>query len=326
MKKVVFCLAAALLAAPVYADDLLDEVLRRDVRSPKPEAPVSASGSSVGGMPLQEQWTPEKGLNDSFQDGRPYMDDAMEAGRKYRLKMESEKGEKTTYNEDDGRSAAGMEKSARLSLRGGGGSEGAIVVAGELTVPLWKSAFDVSFRGFYDRVDYIMKGTYQNTYYTHYYTYTYSFRYGWRTHSHTRRHTETVHYKDDALVENYGGEIIALWRPFRGRIFSPYAGVGGRYEIGRFDDKHSYDGLYDYGYDDEFGLAWRVGGTLNLGRFWLNGEYDGGMNCNELAGTVGWRCGRHIALHALVEWFQGSGNDGKNHDGTAFGGGVTWVF
>lgn len=230
--------------------------------------------------------------------------------------MTDEKEEETTD-----RSAGGMERSVRLSLGGGGGGDSAMAFSGEFTIPLWKSIFDLSLKGGYTRVEYTTEKSYQETYYTHYTTYSYRTVWtGWSSYSysvphyHTERHTRTIYYTTTDKTENFGGEAVVLLRPFRGRWLSPYAGGGVRYEKTEVDDAK------------EVSACGRVGARLNLGRWWLGGEFDGGKESTELIGTLGWRCWKHVALQAGVIRFEAKGTDGERHDGIVGGGGLTWVF
>lgn len=217
--------------------------------------------------------------------------------------------------EEDGsrdRSAAAMERASRLSVRGNCGADGGKVVAfsGEFTMPLWTSAFDLAVRGFGMRTHHDVQKSYTETYYTTHSHYTFSL--GWHTHRY--RHTRQVYYTGKKKANYYGAETLVLWRPWRGNWFSPYVGVGGRYEDSEWED------------DKGGSFAFRAGTTLNLGRWWLGGEFALGDASNEVTGTLGWRWGDHIALHVGVNRFEAKGEDGERHDDVSGGGGLTWVF
>ncbi len=309
------------------SDDLLDEVLNSETpavptkrsvpsKTSTKMAPSKAAalgkGSDKTAKPTQRPITREEWIRHQGQAGERLTDRAEAALSPQELERigQATAGEK----EDEGRdrSAAAMERAARLSLKGNWGDDSDKVVAlsGEFTMPLWKSAFDLAVRGFGILTHYDEEKSYTETYYTTRYHYTFSL--GWHTHSY--RHTRRVYYTKDEEVANIGVEALVLWRPWRGYWFSPYVGVGGRYEDSEWED------------DKGGSLAFRAGTTLNLGRWWLGGEFAGGESSNEVIGTLGWRWGEHVALHAGVNRFEAKGEDGERHDGVAGGGGLTWVF
>ena len=233
----------------------------------------------------------------------------------------SEAGTGRAENRDDDLSAAAMEFRPRLSVQGGGGADRAISFDARLTQPLWSSPFDLSFRGYYQTVEYTVhksrKERYSTTeyYYTHHTRYRYRngrrYRYSYTTPvAYTKWHTRTVYYDDTETMESYGGALSLVLRPFRGKIFSPYASVGGRFDGGVPDDDHA------------FLFAWSAGGTLNLGNFWLDGKCNIGKSTKGVNGTIGYRVNRYLALNACVDWFDSDDSD----SGLTGGGGATFVF
>ena len=208
---------------------------------------------------------------------------------------------------DGGVKVADMEYSSRLTLSGGGGEDGAVVLAAEWTKPLGQAPFDLSLRGLYFSGEYSVEKSYKETYYT--YSHWYSYWSGWHTTSH--KHTRTVHYTEEEEFSNAAGEALLLWRPFRGKMVSPFVGAGGRIEK---SETYQSD-------ETVFSVSGRAGLALNLGRFALNGEIRGGKDSFELIGSATFRWGRYLALNVLADRFESHDNDK-----VAFGGGVTLVF
>ncbi len=318
-------------------DDLLDAVLGPEMPTVPPEkAPARKVPEKP--VPVKRTPAPDK-MTDAIakpapkptaREERVEQDVRISEARAERSEAAWNAGEATTgfsgkgkegENEEEDRSAAAMEKSKQLSVRGGGGGDGAVACSGEFTMPLGKSMFDLSLRGGYAQVDYTVERSFQDTYYTHYTTYSYyTSQVGWHSYSysvphyHTVKHTRTIYYTETESTGNCWGEAVALWRPFRGQRFSPYAGAGVRYEKSEEED------------GGRASLCGRVGARLNLGRWWLEGEFDGGEESTELTGTLGWRFWKHVALRAGVVRFEAKGADGERHDGIAGGGGLAWVF
>lgn len=308
------------------SDDLLDEVLNSETPSVPAKRPVpsktstkttpgKAAASGKGGdktaNPTRQPITREEWMRQHGQTGERQGERAETTSSPREL---TRIAQETDGEQEDGsrdRSAAAMERAVRLSLRGGGGGGNAVAGSGEVTVPLGKSMFDLAVRGFGMGREYEVEKSYTETYYTTRYHYTFSL--GW--HSHRYRHTQRIYYTAEEKVQTGGVEALVLWRPLRGYWFSPYVGVGGRYE-----DSDAWE-------DDSGGsVAFRAGTTLNLGRWWLGGEFAMGDASNEVTGTLGWRWGDHIALHAGVNRFEAKGEDGERRDGVTGGGGLTWVF
>lgn len=205
-----------------------------------------------------------------------------------------------------------------LSARGGVGSDDAIAASAELTKRIGDTPFDLSLRGFFTKLTEtrIGTGSYQETY-TTYYTYTYRVsRRRTRTRTVPQYHTRTVHYQYEYDVDeqHVGGDLQCIWRPFRSAHFSPYVGVGGRYENVEGPDEE----------DDGLSLSGRVGVVLSVPgfeRLTLKGEFLAGADSKELVGEVGLRLWSHFVLNGFVESF-----DIDLGRATAFGGGLTFPF
>ncbi len=198
-----------------------------------------------------------------------------------------------------------------LSARGGVGSGESIAVHGELVKRLGDFPFDLALRGAFLAQTETRTSSYRETYYT----YSYSWLRGWTSHEHSRK----IYYDYDVDERNILGDLHLLWRPLRESHFSPYAGVGGRYEYRQFDGD---DGENDN--KGEFSLSGRVGLILyvpHFERLALKGEFIGASKSTELVGEVSLRLGNHFVLAAFVDNF-----DIDLGRATAFGGGLTLLF
>ena len=316
MKKWTIWMAAVLAGTAAVGDDLLDEVLRWDKPAARPKAEMRQETPAE--LPTWEDPAAETESEPQGTESREEeLRQRLEAAERRAAIAEEALSRPTAIRdsdleeEDDG-SAAGMEWKTRLALRGGGGGDGAVALSGELSLPLGKSPFDLALRGFYTSVEYSVEKSAKETYYTHYRVTRHRFR-TTTTYYRSRKHTRTVYYTDEESTENYGGEALVVWRPFRGKTFSPYFAVGGRFEGAESED------------DEGGSLGGRGGLTLNLGPCWLGVEYGGGKAGNEAVGMLGWRCSRHVALNAFVNRFEGKA-DGEGRNGVALGGGLTLVF
>ena len=215
---------------------------------------------------------------------------------------------KPTRVQDDLGDESPLSPSWTLSFRGGGGPENkALAASVEFVKCIDDTPFDVALRGsFFSRSE-TRTGSYKETYYT----YDYSWYWGWTSREHTRTH----YYDYDVEERHWIGDLECIWRPLRGHPFSPYAGVGARYEHIDHSDK-----------DDDGGLspAGRVGVVLtvpNFDRLSLKGEFFAGKDSNEVVGEVAIRLASHFVLAAFVDSF-----DTDLGRGTAFGGGFSLPF
>ena len=182
-----------------------------------------------------------------------------------------------------------------LYLRAGGAAD-TIAASCEFSSPIPDSQFDWNLRFFYLRVESAEPQSYQSTYYT----------YGrYRVYKHTR----TYYYTEDVEQYNAGGEATGLWRPFRGKTFSPFAGAGLRYE--RFDGDNDSGGGAS--------VALRLGFLIDFKRFFITGEYLYGEDSNELVGDFAFRLTSGTKLHAFVEKFELDLDDGL-----AYGAGLSF--
>ena len=202
---------------------------------------------------------------------------------------------------DDSETSALADESAvdlarTLYLRAGGGDD-ALAASCELNSPISDSQFDWNLRLFYLRVESTERRSYTSTYYT----------YGrYRAY----RHTYTYYYTDDVEQYNVGGEATGLWRPFRGKPFSPFVGAGLRYE--RFDSDNDSGG--------DASVALRLGFLIDLKRFFITGEYIYGEDSNELIGDFSFRLTSRTELHVFVEKIEIDLDDS-----VAFGAGMSFA-
>ena len=273
-----------LLACALSAkgEDLLDAVLNT---SPAPAETNTASAAKTG--PLVPAAKGEN-LVDAVPDGsvtltKPAQASVASAGRDEKRHI----GNPTTFY-----------------VRGGGGD--AIGVSVDWTRPLGNSPFDLNIRAFFLQVE---KDYRYQSYYT---TSWYSWWSGW----HENRH---YYWVDDTEYQaDYGGEALCIWRPFRGRRLSPYAGVGLRAEklswkYGGFES--------DYEDDSKASASGRFGLQLDLKRIYIVGEYIMGSESSELIGDISFYISGRCKLHAFVE-----NVDLDLGSGTAFGGGLSFDF
>jgi hypothetical protein len=201
--------------------------------------------------------------------------------------------------------------SCLLSFRGGVGSEHSISGHGELVKRLGDTPFDLALRGSVLAQTETRTSYYEETYYT----YTYSWRRGTVSHKHRRK----IYYDYDVDERNILGDLHLIWRPLRESHFSPYAGVGGRYEYLYFDGDQG-----DHDNEGAFSLSGRIGLVLFVPyfeRLALKGEFIGGSDSTELLGETSLRLGSNFLLAAFVD----------NYDidfgrATAFGGGFSLLF
>ena len=198
-----------------------------------------------------------------------------------------------------------------LSFRGGVGSGDSLAVHGELVKRLGDSPFDLAIRG-----SVLQQTETRTSYYREsYYTYSYSRRWGWTSHEHTRK----IYYDYDVDERNGIGDLHLIWRPLRDSRFSPYAGVGGRYEYLHFEGDNDTNAN-----EGGFSLSGRVGLILHVPHFErlaLKGEFIGGSDSTELLGEASLRLGNHFVLAAFVDSF-----DIDFGRATAFGGGFSLLF
>lgn len=310
MKKRLIAFALALVGTVALGDELLDAVLLWD----KPVGGwTKTEGTRKKSTGQPESWrraSDEEEKAWQLLNGEQQQEEEIETTLREDAEVEETDKPEANNDEDDSddRRAAGMERSSRITIIGGGGSDDALAVSGEWTMPLGHTTFDLSLKGFYLGGEYKVRKSYRETYYT--YTHWYSFWSGWHTVSH--RHTRTVWYSTMEDFSNYGGEALLIWRPFRGRMLSPFAGVGARIE--RMEQWEKDD-------EEDVSVAGCAGLSLNIGRFMLNGEVRGGQSSWELMGRTALRVGRHIALNVFATHFEAD-----KHEGEAFGGGLTWVF
>lgn len=125
----------------------------------------------------------------------------------------------------------------------------------------------------------------------------------------------TESYAHHVEEEHFGGTGELLWRPFRESHFSPFAGIGGRYEHTKIDREKR---------EGRASLSGRVGAVLTVPgfeRLALKGEFLVGADSNELVGEVGLRLWSHFGVTGFVESF-----DFDIGRGTACGGGCTLLF
>ncbi len=292
MKTWLFFAVSVGMAWGALADDLLDEVLYWDRPPSKPRTEQETSVEVPAAR--RERGAREREENRREELQRRRLEDAERRAADAEAVLAS--GEEravpeVAMEEEVVRDAAGMESRTRLSGRLGGGGSSAIAADAELTIPLGNSPLDLSLKCFSRTAGYTMEGSYQE------------------------RH-RTVYCWVDGCIENTAGEAVLLWRPFRGELFSPYVGAGARYEQAEVETSSE-------------SVAGRVGLTLNLGAFWLNGEYSGASASNEASGTLGWRCRRHFALKGFAEWFDGKGyglDAPVRKDSFVYGVGLMWVF
>ena len=336
MKPKLHILAATLLlaAAPALADDLLDAVLwdgpsafpAESTQTPEPVPAFEPApqpfpepfGAGPAPQPAPEASAPVPGetqIRREIEEMRAQAD---------RLEAElQQSGNSRTPAPGPGAKAdsAYPTPSFVLSARGGAGAENERAFAGELGFRLGKLPFDIAFRGFYLEMQENRTDSYEETYYT--YTTSYTRRHGWNTYEH--RHSRTVYYDYKVTEFRLGAEATVVWRPFRGKPFSPYAGAGGR--IARFElteDDNFRGDESEFGPETEFSPVGRIGLDLyvpHLEFLTLKGEFIAAKECNEIVGEVGLRLGRHFALNAFAESF-----DMELGRGTAFGGGMTLLF
>ncbi len=180
-----------------------------------------------------------------------------------------------------------------FSARGGAGRAGVAYLGSvELAMSIGDTPFDVSVRGFLLGLE----GSHTETYYA-----------SWLG------RTESFTDHDDE--KHFGGAAELIWRPFRESHFSPFAGIGGRYEHTKIDrDKR----------EGRASLSGRVGAVLSVPgfeRLSLKGEFLAGADSNELVGEVGLRLWSHFVLNGFVESF-----DIDLGRATAYGGGMTLLF
>lgn len=306
-------LAAALLlaASPALADDLLDAVLwdgppvSRTVPAPTPppppvpDAPSVPSVTSVPATPSTLQPVPAPSASD------PVSGDLQQ---RREIQEMRDRADRLDAALDTPATSPIPVPSWTLSFRGGGGPENkALAASVEFIKRIKDSPFDVALRGsFFSRSE-SRTGSYKETYYT----YDYSWYWGWTSREHTRTH----YYDYDVEERHWIGDLECIWRPLRGHPFSPYAGVGARYEHIDHSDK-----------DDDGGLspAGRVGVVLTVpgfDRLSLKGEFLVGKDSNEAIGEVAIRLAPHFALAAFVDSF-----DTDLGRGMAFGGGFSLPF
>jgi hypothetical protein len=203
-----------------------------------------------------------------------------------------------------------------LSGRAGAGTENeARKFSGEMNVRLGHSLFDLSLRGSVLLQTETRTGSYKEPYYT--YTY-YHTRRGTRTVSH--RHTRTVYYEYDVDQTHWSGEFQLIMRPLRGKLFSPYTGIGGKVE--RLTGLEGADDGDDH--VENFSFVGRVGVVLTepfFERISLKGEFLGSAESYEGFGELSIPLSDHFVLTAYVEGFYSDLGTSA-----AFGGGCALVF
>ncbi len=279
---------AASLAATAGADNLLDSVLDSPSDAPKAQAVETAK-------------TENPPAGQDADDVRKLREEVAALRQKLGSQTPpSTANEKVRPIEE--KPIEHIANPATLYLRGGYGASMTSVCSADWTMPISGSNFDLSIRGFLLATD------------RHLVTYEYKTR---RTY-----YDRLIDYADQ---DNGGGEALCIWRPLRGKLFSPYVAGGLRYESVKVVNR--YWG-YRAGYRGEFeekkggaSLAGRVGVLLDLKRVFLVGEYIVGSDSSELIGDVSFYLTRRMKLHAFAEYI-----DLDLASGTAFGGGLSFDF
>lgn len=175
-----------------------------------------------------------------------------------------------------------------LYVRGGCGKD-AFCGSIDLIGPLGHSDFDLRVRGFFLRTQKEMV------------------RHWW----------DGRQWPEDVDQDNLGGETFCIWRPLRGRTFSPFVGAGLRVESidGTGDE---WAGIKDGSNASPCGCA---GITVVFGRVSLLGEVIGGSDSQEVIGDLSFYITQRLRLHAFAE-----GIILDLADSTALGAGLSYDF
>jgi hypothetical protein len=259
------------MAMGAMADELLDEVLRWD----QPAAWMKGERRATPpGVPARAK--PEVASPDSREERLIRRLEAAErraAEAEARLSPKgseiAEVAEQSAAEKAEDSHVEWMDRAVKLALRGGG-EVGALAFSGEFTIPLGKSAFDLSLRGFY------------------------------------LRHDLGENRDGDSMLErNAGGDAWLIWHPIRMTGMDLFAGVGGRFErMSHSSCSMEYDRSFD---DQSCSPAGRVGLILRYPqwkRVSLKAEIIAGSESNELFVEGLLHLGQHLEIGPLVERFE----------------------